>query len=89
MYGGGVDLLPANIIFAGVIVKEDMGHRFYLNGDFKQLSEAKERMEKLNLNIIFEPIETFSGEREELKNRIQELNKTSGLPGVRFCPTAA
>lgn len=82
MCGGGVDLLPADITFTGVIVKESMGHRFYLNGDFKQLIEAKERMEKLDLNIVFEPIEIFIGEREDLRTRIKELNKKAGLPGV-------
>lgn len=89
MCGGGVDLLPVDITFTGVIVKEFWGHRFHINGDFKKLTEAKKRLEKIDPKVVFEPVEVFIGEREELRKRIKELNRASGLPGVKFCRIAA
>lgn len=89
MCGGGVDLLPADITFTGVIVKESMGHRFYINSDFDQLEESGNRLKKINPNIIFEPIEIFRGDKEKLRTKIKKLNKKTGLPGVGFCLNAA
>ncbi len=89
MCGGGIDLLPVGITFTGVMVKELMGHRFHINSDLNQIVEAQRRLKKIDPEVVFEPVEIFTGEREELRKRIKELNRMSGLPGVKFCPMAA
>lgn len=89
MCGGGVDLLPLGITFTGIIVKEPTGHRLHINGDFQKLTEAKKRLEKIDPRVVFELVETFTGDREKIRKKIKKLNKKAGLPGVAFCSAAA
>lgn len=86
---GGINLLPTGVTLKGVIVRERHGYRFHWNGDMKILLLAAKNMREQNINTIFEPLEMFTGEREELRARIKCLNKEAGLPGVNAAQEAA
>lgn len=91
MEGCGINRLPENKVFWGVIIREDEGHRFYPNfkgGGLINLIKQMWHYHKLNKFFIKQnKVFVIKGvviakNKHEIKKKIVRLNDSFKLPGV-------